>query len=259
MAGPWEEEAAHVEREIADKERAGLAVDAAELAEGLTSALGFVPQLETSTRSERDRLVTHVQAPGHELKVLYLTSLHHGAVAAGLARAAEMAQSTKLVVVREKRFEFPRTWETVEERRSAFERLANARWLWLEGADVARYLTLGRVLSQARAGKLRDSESGAPLTVAQLREAISTAHAPSAWSGVSSVQRWLSDVPRETAGAQGAIKVTGRTDARRIKRDRPLEPPAALREWLATGRDLGRAAVGHYLRRLRALAWRTPR
>jgi hypothetical protein len=193
----FETERARVESELDEKERANLPIDAGELAEGLAAALAYVPQLELETRSERERILTVVRAPGSELTILYLTSSHHASVAAGLARASELARSGKVAIVREKRFDFPASWATVDERRAAFERLPNARWLWLDRDEAARCLTLARLSSLARAKRLRSPGSDEALSLEWVRVSATEELVPSEWSGVLSVARWLSDVPRE--------------------------------------------------------------
>ncbi len=267
----WNAEYERVRADQADKERSNLAFDAGELAEALTSALGFVPNLAINHRTERDRVVTSVKAPGHELSMVYLTSSQHGAVAATLAKATELARSTKVVIVREKRFDFPGTWETVRERRSSFERLPNARWLWLEREDLALCLTLARFLSKARAKKLDVAGWGEPLPLDRVREAILDIAAPGEWQSVASITRWLSDVPRETPALRALPRDEDRPapagpEPRRASvaaSPAPESPPASerppptLRAWLAMGRDLGRSAVSRYVQKVRTVVGRT--
>ncbi|MGH7271660.1 MAG: hypothetical protein ACREJ3_14610, partial [Polyangiaceae bacterium] len=255
----WRTEHAQVHADLEEKERSNIPFDAAELAEGLASALTFVPLLEVATRTERDRILTCVKAPGYEVTLLYLTSLHHGSVGSTLAMAAELAQSSKVVIVREKRFEFPRTWETVRERRAAFERLPNARWLWLEPGDVAWCLTLARLLSQARAKRLRVAGSDEPVSLSQVRDEIHREHSPDRWPCIASITRWLSDVPRDESSP-----ATPRVRAARAPAEvcpspspPPFSPARALRGWLAMGRDLGRSTVNHYAHRLRSAIGRS--
>ena len=216
--GLWRAEYERVRAEQAEKERSNLAFDAAELAEALSSALGFAPHLVISHRTERDRVITSVKAPGHQLEMVYLTSTQHGSVASTLTKAAELARATKVVIVREKRFDFPSTWAIVDERRSSFERLPNARWLWLERDDLARCLTLARLLSKARAKKLDVPGSDEPLPLEAFREAVLGMWAPGEWPSIASITRWLSDVPRETATA---IRESPRDEARPAPEPRP--------------------------------------
>jgi hypothetical protein len=267
----WNAEYERVRVEQADKERSSLPFDAAELAEALTSALGFAPNLAVSHRTERDRVVTSVKAPGHELVLVYLTSSQHGSVAATLTKAAELARGTKVVVVREKRFDFPNTWETVRERRSSFERLPNARWLWLDGEDLARCLTLARLLSKARAKKLDVAGSDEPLSIDRVRDAILGMHAPAEWESAALITRWLSDVPRETVAAAREVQVEvgpaveARPSSAAALPALPIPaspqasepaPPPTLRAWLSQGRELGRSAVTRYVQRVRTLVGR---
>jgi hypothetical protein len=268
----WNAEYERVRAEQADKERSSLAFDAAELAEALTSALGFAGHLAIGHRTERDRVVTSVKAPGHELVLVYLTASQHGSVAATLTKAAELARGTKVVVVREKRFDFPDTWETVRERRSTFERLPNARWLWLDGEDLARCLTLARLLSKARAKKLDVAGSDEPLSVDRVREGILAMHAPAEWESAALITRWLSDVPRETVAAVREMphaEVAPVAEARPAPAavwpalpveatpdDSAAPAPPTLRAWLSQGRELGRSAVTRYVRKVRTLVGR---
>ena len=254
----WTSELARVGAELEDKERSGLPFDAAELAEGLASSLTFVPRLEVATRTERDRIVTWVKAPGSELAVLYLTSLHHGSVAATLGKAIELASQTKVVIVREKRFEFPPTWGIVDERRSAFERLPNARWLWLERDDLARWLGLGRLLSKARSKKLHVPGADEPLSAGVVRDALLRAHAPDEWPSVAAIARWLSDIPRETPSLPAVREPVRREAPPSQPAPRPPPPPPpTLRAWLSLGRDLGRSTVSRYVEKVRALVGRS--
>jgi|CZKU01.1.fsa_nt_gi hypothetical protein len=262
MGALWNDEYERVCAEQRDKDRSNLAFDAAELAEALTSALGIASHLAISHRTERDRVTTWVKAPGHELAMVYLTSTHHGSVAATLAKAAELARSTKVVVVREKRFEFPSTWETVQERRSAFERLPNARWLWIEGEDLARCLTLARLLSKARAKKLHAAGSGDPLAPDLVREAVLRMQVPGVWPSVSSITRWLSDIPRDSPPAVRDTPVASAAPSPApasapvpVSASATPSPPT-LREWLAQGRALGRSAAGRWVEKVRALVGR---
>lgn len=269
--GWWETERAKVEHEFSDKERAGIPFDAAELAEGVASALSFVQRLEVATRTERDRLITTVKAPGHDLEAIYLTSLHHSSVASVLAKAVDLAHTGKVVIIREQRCELPRTWTAVHERRSAFESMPNARWLWLDREQTVSCLTLARVLSQARAGKLRDSAAHTPYALKDIRAQIERARMPGEWTSVASLMRWLSDVPRSPAPsevasalAQGqptrstnSTTTSAQQEAARDHAGGVFEPATALREWIALGRDLGQAAAHHYLGRLRAIVRRT--
>lgn len=245
--------------------------DAAELAEGIASALSFVPRLDVATRTERDRLITTVKAPGHELEAVYLTSLHHASVASVLGKAIELARTGKVVIIREQRFELPRTWAAVHERRTAFERMPNARWLWLDRSETVSCLTLARVLSQSRAGKLRDTAAKAPHSLDDVRAKIQRTRVPAEWTAVVSLTRWLSDVPRSHATDE-VLATPAPKDAVRAPKDAApapkgaapshpsgvFEPASALREWIALGKGLGQAAMHHYIGRLRAIVRRSP-
>jgi hypothetical protein len=261
----WASEHQRVRRDLEEKERSGMPLDAAELAEALASALSFVPHLEVATRTERERVLTAVNAPGHQLTLVYLTSLHHVSVGATLARATELAQTGKVVIVREKRFELPRSWETVGERRAAFESLPNARWLWLDGEEAGRCLTVARLSSRARAKRLRHEGADEPLSLAEVREEIRQASNPSEWESVVSIGRWLSDVPRSDGAApriasrasssSPATAVTAPEPIREASASVPAAVPAvlSLREWLSMGRALGTLAIREYAEKVRRL------
>lgn len=266
----FEAERARASAELEEKEEARLPVDGAELAEGLSCALSYVARLELDTRLERERVTTIVRAPGGELTLLYLVSSHHVSVAAGLARAAEMACTTKVALVREKRFEFPPSWVAVEERRAAFERLPNARFLWLERDDVARCLALARLSSLARAKRLRRPGSEEVLTIDWVQTHAAKELSPAGWSVALSVERWLTDVPREarapasspspeiakreaappSSSALPASAAAAPTSAPAA--ERMADPVAALREWVSMGRGVGSALLAHWFAKLRA-------
>ncbi len=258
MDSLWNDEYERVRAEQQDKDRSNLTFDAAELAEALTSALGFASNLAISHRTERDRVMTWVKAPGHELAIVYLTSTHHASVAATLAKAAELARTTKVAVVREKRLEFPSTWETVQERRSAFERLPNARWLWIEGEDLARCLTLARLLSKSRAKKLLAAGSGDPVAPDLVREAVLRTQSPGEWPSVSSITRWLSDIPRDSPSTVRETPVPSAAPVPPASVPAPAASasPPTLRQWLAQGRALGRLAASRWVEKVRALVGR---
>ena len=259
----WASEHQRAMRDLEEKERSGLPLDAAELAEALASALSFVPHLEVATRTERERVLTVVNAPGHQLTVVYLTSLHHASVGATLARATELAQATKVVIVREKRFELPRSWEAVSERRAAFESLPNARWLWLDAEEAARCLTVARLSSRARAKRLRHGGSDEPLSIDEVREDIRQTSNPSEWDGVVSIRRWLSDVPRSDGGAprmasrESSRSPTTAAPTPEVKLEVPASVPEvapvlpSLREWLSVGRAVGKSAIREYAAKVR--------
>ena len=239
IEGTWRAEYERVRAEQAEKERSNLAFDAAELAEALSSALGFAPHLVVNHRTERDRVITSVKAPGHQLEMVYLTSTQHGSVASTLTKAAELARATKVVIVREKRFDFPGTWAIVDERRSSFERLPNARWLWLERDDLALCLTLARLMSKARAKKLDVPGSGEPLPLEAFREAVLGMWSPGEWQSIASITRWLSDVPRETATVN---RESPRDEARPAPEPRPSPVVSAPGASLSTASSPGASA-----------------
>lgn len=243
-------ERARVTSELDEKISSNAPFDAAELAEGIAAALSFVPRLELETRSERERYFTTVRAPGAELVIVYLTASHHTAVAAGLVRATELARSSKVAVLREKRFEFPTSWLIVEEKRAEFERMPNARWLWLDRDDVVRCVTLARLSSLARARRLRVPGSEEALSLEQVRHELTTMLAPETWASTSSITRWLDDVPR---AARPSTPEQTKTDAQAPKDlpvDAPEPPLEALRNWLRSGRTLGKQAVSYYVDKL---------
>jgi hypothetical protein len=278
----WEIERSRAASELEEMGKANVPVDAAEIAEGLGAALAFVPRLEARTHSERERHLTTVRAPGSELVIVHLTAMHHKSVAAGLARAAELARSSKVAVLRERRFEIPASWTTVEERRVDFERLPNARWLWLDADEVAQCLALARTSSLARSKRLRAPGSDEPITLEVVRREIEASLAPAQWTSASSIARWLDDVPRETRPASSGEGATTSTDAvtgavpEKKSAAAPLapsnpataapapssptpEPLHAVRSWLRAGRAIGKETVSHYVGRLaRRLGRRGP-
>jgi hypothetical protein len=249
----WNAELGRVDKDFDDKERSNVPIDGAELAEGLGSALSFVGTLDVVTRTERERVLTCVRSPGHELTVMYLTSVHHASVGASLARAAELALTTKVVIVREKRFDFPRTWGSVQERRAAFERLPNARWLWLERQDAMLWLALARLLSQARAKRLRHLPTDEARGLEAVREQLLRTLAPHEWPSAASITRWLSDVPRERPSVPPPVSAAAKKVAPPAESQRV---PPTLRQWLQDGRAVGRALAGRYVKRLRTFGRR---
>jgi hypothetical protein len=165
-----------------------------------------------------------------------------------------------VAIVREKRFDFPASWATVDERRAAFERLPNARWLWLERDEAARCLTLARLSSLARAKRLRSPGSDEPLSLEWVRASATKELVPAEWSGVLAISRWLSDVPREgrppspeETAPKSRRDVPASSAVDDVAAARARDPLQSLREWAAMGRGLGKAALVHYLSRL---GWR---
>lgn len=267
-------ECKRVDEELAEKESSGLPVDGTTLIEGVAAGLRRADDVEIVTRAERERMLAFVRGRSSadtELVVVCLTAMHHLSVAAGLTRAADLARTNKVVVIREKRFDLPATWSSVEERRAAFERLPNARWIWFSREDTVRCLALARLESLARAKRLRVGDSEEPLSLSAF-----AALTPGEWPAIAAVARARTDVPRE--------RTLPSEDAPRSKRSRskggsadPVAPPvapssapaeqaeavaprneaahanplAALRGWAREGRALGRATVAHYLSRLR--------
>ncbi len=223
----FESERIRVRGELEERESARLPIDATELAEGLAGALAHVEGLEVTTRSERERLLTHVRAPGGDLVIVYLTSSHHASVGAGLTRAAELARTTKVAIVREKRFALPASWATVEERRAAFERLPNARWLWLDREDAMRCLALARVASLARAKRLRAPDSEEPLTIEWVRARVGAELGPTAWPAVTSIARWLHDVPHDPGAPVDETAPRSRREPRRRENVADVRPSAS--------------------------------
>lgn len=263
----WEAERARVRDELEKKAEAGAAVDAAELAEGLTRALGFAASVETETGAARERSLTLVRSAGGAATVLYVTGTHHRSVGAALARAVELAQAGKTVVVRERRLEVPSTWEIACEHRAAFEQQANARWLWLEPDEVAHLLALARLWSRVGAAQVCLPGLEDVVTQAELRSTMAERAPPHTWRAPALIVSWLSDVPR--APASQAAPTPSPTQAppqapspppppqtpSRVE-PAPPTPPAAepeptFRDWLRLGRRLGYAVVSRYADRLR--------
>lgn len=263
----WEAERARVRDELEKKAEAGAAVDAAELAEGLTRALGFAASVETETGAARERSLTLVRSAGGAATVVYVTGTHHRSVGAALARAVELAQAGKTVVVRERRLEVPSTWGIACEHRAAFEQQANARWLWLEPDEVAHLLALARLWSRVGAAQVCLPGLEEVVTQAELRSTMAERAPPHTWRAPALIVSWLSDVPR--APASQAAPTPSPTQASpqapspppppqtpsRVE-PAPPTPPAAepeptFRDWLRLGRRLGYAAVSRYADRLR--------
>lgn len=263
----WEAERARVRDELEKKAEAGAAVDAAELAEGLTRALGFAASVETETGAARERSLTLVRSAGGAATVLYVTGTHHRSVGAALARAVELAQAGKTVVVRERRLEVPSTWEIACEHRAAFEQQANARWLWLEPDEVAHLLALARLWSRVGAAQVCLPGLEDVVTQAELRSLMAERAPPHTWRAPALIVSWLSDVPR--APASQAAPTPSPTQASpqaptpppppqtpsRVESPPPTppaaEPEPTFRDWLRLGRRLGYAAVSRYADRLR--------
>ena len=263
----WEAERARVRDELEKKAEAGVPVDAAELAEGLTRALGFAASVETETGAARERSLTLVRSAGGAATVLYVTGTHHRSVGAALARAVELAQAGKTVVVRERRLEVPSTWEIACEHRAVFERHANARWLWLEPDEVAPLLALARLWSRVGAGQVCLPGVEDVVTQAELRSTMAERAPPHLWRAPALIVSWLSDVPRAPASqaaptpspSQGSPHVhappPAPAPAARVEPAPPArhaaEPEPTFRDWLRLGRRLGYAAVARYADRLR--------
>lgn len=246
----WGEAYAATVAELAQKAEAGVAVDAAELAEGLGSALSFASALEIAHRTERERVLTEVRAASGAATLLYVTGTHHASVGSAFTRAAELAQSGKTVVVREKHLELPAKWESVQERRASFECLPNARWLWLERDDVARLLTLGRLMSRARANRLRVADSAEVLSETDVRARLRDHDPPQLWRPAAAIVTWLSDVPRERA----SVPESAPSVPSAAPKSAPSSAPApSFREWVRLGGQLGKDAVSRYVDRLRKL------
>ena len=258
--GIWDEEYEKTLKELTDKGDAGIAVDAAELAEGVTSALSFFPSLALSSRNERDRVLTEVRSPAGMCTLLYATGTHHSSVGSALAKSIEIAQTGKSVFVREERLALPLTWEVVQERRVSFECLPNARWLSLEKAEVARFLTLARLSSRARANRLRATDSHETLTDGELRARVQERTRPQEWRPAAAIVSWLSDVPRERAPS-APCELPPAPPAPPAPPDasppfaastsRP-PPPPTVNEWMRMGAAIGKATVLRYASKVRA-------
>lgn len=250
--GVWEEEYARTLQELSQKGEMGVGIDAAELAEGVASALSFLPSLAVSSRNERERVLTEVRSSAGACTLLYATGTHHSSVGSALARSFELAQLGKAVVVREKRLELPATWEAVQERRVSFERLPNARWLSLEKEDVAQLLTLARLSSRARANRLRVVGSEDVLTEEELRAGVRERTPPEDWRTAAAIVSWLSDVPRERPAAAAPKVPAPPPRATPSDADRSHAPPT-FGEWMRLGGEVGKAALHRYAEKLRAL------
>ena len=246
----WRDEQESTMRELAQKTEAGLAVDATELAEAVTVALSFVPALVVGNRHERDRILTDVRSPAGACTLLYATGTHHASVGSALARAIELAQNGKAIFVREKHLTLPSTWEAVHERRASFECLPNARWLSLETEEVALMVTLARLMSRARASRLRAGGSEELITESQLRAFVAEQRSPVEWRVTVAIVSWLSDVPRERAKANSLPPPPPAPARAEVPSS---STPPTLGQWVRLGAEVGRATVSRYAEKLRAL------
>jgi len=163
------------------------------------------------------------------------------------------------VFVREERLALPATWEVVQERRVSFECLPNARWLSLEKAEVARFLTLARLSSRARANRLRATDSQETLTEEELRTRVQERTRPQDWRPAAAIVSWLSDVPRERMQS-GAREVPAapsvRADASPPFAAPETKPPPTLGEWMRLGAEIGKGTVLRYAAKVRAFRGR---
>jgi hypothetical protein len=245
----WDSEVLRAAEELAQKTKDELPVDAGELAEAMMAALSFGANVVVTTRSERERVLTTVCTPGHELTVVYVNGTHHSSVGRSFARAAELAELGKTVIVREKRLSIPSSWDAVNERRKAFEAMANARWLWLDPSEVAQGIALARTLSRARAGRLRHGNTEEAMTEGQLREHVQRKSDPNTWRPVVALLAGLTDVPRAAPQERASgEKLPMPTPA-------PIPPVASavpsVREWLQLGKQVGVSAMARYREKLR--------
>ena len=266
-------ECKRVDEELVEKEAGASPVDATSLIEGIGAALRRADEVEIVVRAERERMLGFVRGRGNpdtELVIVCLTAMHHLSVSAGLSRAADLARTNKVVIIRERRFDLPTTWSSVEDRRAAFERLPNARWIWLSREDTIRCLALARLESLARARRLRVDGSEEPLPLSAF-----AALTPAEWPAIAALVRARSDVPRERTPPieDGPRSKRSRSKERNAEpiapsdaptaspveqaptppeHARPIDHPlSALRGWAREGRALGRATLTHYLAKLR--------
>jgi hypothetical protein len=247
----WASEVLLVAEELAQKTKNDLPIDAGELAEAMMAALSFGTNVAVTTRSERERILTTVCTPGHELTVVYVNGTHHSSVGRSFTRAAELAELGKTVIVREKRLAIPSSWEAVNEHRKAFEAMANARWLWLEPNEVAQGIALARMLSRARAGRLRHSNTEETISEAQLRDHMQRKSDPTTWRPVMALLAGLTDVPRAVPQERTSGEKLPPAAAPTPSAKSPPVAVPSVREWLQLGKQVGVSALARYRDKLR--------
>ncbi len=272
---PWARECERAATKLRRLTRAQQPVDAIEVAEALAAGLSYLPHTSVDILTERATLQVVVTGAGHVVRFIIINGLHHSSATAALAKATELAAIDKVVLVRETRCPLPASWEAIADRRAAFERLANARWLWISDDDMRNILALSSAHSLVRA-KRWEAADGARLTETDLRSVLRQEARPTSWSAISHAERCMADVPHAPEPAQRHRKTSKREVTRELAPvptaptptlpvtspvlqstnvSSPLLPnssvpalaaPQNLRQWLATGRELARGTFAAY-------------
>lgn len=200
----WERETERAASKLRRLVRAQQPVDAIEVAEGLAAGLSYIPNATVEVLTERATLQV-VFSAAHTVRFVIMNGLHHSSATAALAKATELAAADKVVLVREARCPLPASWEAIAERRTAFERLPNARWLWISDDEMRKLLALASAHSLIRA-KRWESGNGVQQDEAGARAALAWAIEPTAWSTLAQAARYLADVPHAPVPASRGRK-----------------------------------------------------
>jgi len=282
LPSPWQREcerAASKQRRLA---RAQQPVDAIEVAEALAAGLSYVNHATVDMLTERATLQVVFSAASTVVRFVIMNGLHHSSATAALAKATELAAVDKVVLVREERCPLPASWEAIAERRAAFERMPNARWLWISDEEMRKLLALAAAHSLIRA-KRWDASVGARMAESDVRAALAREIAPLSWPTLTQAARYLADVPHApvvvTRGRRGkkpadavptpdvvaytvvaisnepAVVVAATppvaTASVASHSVQPTPPaPADLKQWLDSGKQLARHTFAAYREKL---------
>lgn len=200
----WERETERAASKLRRLVRAQQPVDAIEVAEGLAAGLSYIPNATVEVLTERATLQV-VFSAAHTVRFVIMNGLHHSSATAALAKATELAAVDKVVLVREERCPLPASWEAIAERRTAFERLPNARWLWISDDEMRKLLALASAHSLIRA-KRWEPGNEVPQDEAGVRAALARAIEPTAWATLAQAARYLADVPHAPVPASRGRK-----------------------------------------------------
>ncbi len=204
LLSAWERENERAASKLRRLVRAQQPVDAIEVAEGLAAGLSYIPNATVEVLTERATLQV-VFSAAHTVRFVIMNGLHHSSATAALAKATELAAADKVVLVREERCLLPASWEAIAERRTAFERLPNARWLWISDDEMRKLLALASAHSLIRA-KRWEPGNGMQQDEAGARAALARAIEPTAWSTLAQATRYLADVPHAPVPASRGRK-----------------------------------------------------
>jgi hypothetical protein len=211
----WQQEQHRATTRHRKSQRAQQPFDNGELTEGLATTLRYLPNADVAIAHEGAVLRIILKTPGQELSFLAMNGGHHSSVVATLNRAMELVAKQKVVLVRELRWPIPETWSAVASRRQQFERMPNARWLWLTDEDVILSLALAQVHSLVRSQRLA-------MTEAELLLRCSVDLAPIQWQLLAAASRFVSDVPHAPAvNSRGRSK---KADSVRMKKSSVAVP-----------------------------------